>query len=56
MTRGEQRYTQRREQILQRIREGKVSASMSGIEYYDRPWADLDPQEQARLELIDDQR
>jgi hypothetical protein len=33
--------TRKREQILERIRAGKVSASMSGIEYYP-PWDEAD--------------
>jgi hypothetical protein len=36
------RYDERRESILESIRQGKVSASMSGIEYYDKPWNELD--------------
>lgn len=31
-----------REAILAEIREGRRSASMSGIELYPKPWADLD--------------
>lgn len=35
-------YDGRRNKILNSIAEGKVSASMSGIEYYPKPWAELD--------------
>lgn len=37
------RYNARREEILGRIARGEVSASMSGIEYYPRPWEELNP-------------
>lgn len=36
------RYDEHREGLLGSIRAGKVSASMSGIEYYPKPWAELD--------------
>lgn len=36
------RYDSRREEILAAIRDKRVSASMSGIEYYEKPWAELD--------------
>jgi hypothetical protein len=36
------RYDARREEILQLIEDRRASASMSGIEYYPKPWAELD--------------
>ena len=36
------RYNRRRREILQGIQDKKCSASMSGIEYYPKPWEDLD--------------
>lgn len=36
-------YDKRRQEILRRIEAGEISASMSGIEYYPKPWAELDP-------------
>lgn len=36
-------YDGQREDILRRIRERKISASMSGIEYYDKPWSEASP-------------
>jgi hypothetical protein len=38
-------YTKKRNSILNRIREGLVSVSMSNIEYYDKPWDDLTREE-----------
>ena len=35
-------YDARRAEILGRIERRECSASMSGIEYYHKPWADLD--------------
>jgi hypothetical protein len=35
-------YDQRRNDILAKIRNSDVSASMSGIEYYPKPWSELD--------------
>lgn len=40
---AQRHYDGRRADILEAIRAGKVSASMSGIEYYPKPWAKLDP-------------
>lgn len=37
-----ERYDARRAENLQAIREQRISASMSGIEHYPKPWADLD--------------
>lgn len=36
------RYDEQREKILAALRGGETSRSMSGIEYYPKPWADLD--------------
>lgn len=36
------RYDAKRNAILANIRDGRSSASMSGIEYCPKPWADLD--------------
>lgn len=38
----EKRYNAQRESILDNIRQGSVSASMSGIEYFHKPWSELD--------------
>ncbi len=38
---AERQYTERRNAILARINAGECSASMSGIEYYPYPWAEL---------------
>ena len=35
-------YDETRNQILARVQAGKISASMSGIEYYPKPWSELD--------------
>jgi len=46
------RYTAERNQILARIRAGKVSASMSGIEYYHADWDQLNPNDKGDMMLI----
>ncbi len=37
-----ERYEAKREEILRRIRDGEISASMSGIDSYPKPWSELD--------------
>ena len=36
-------YDATRERILERVRLGHCSASMSGLDFMDKPFADLDP-------------
>lgn len=47
-----ERYDARRNEILENIRLGKSSASMSGIEYYPKPWAELDIDDPSDLYTI----
>jgi hypothetical protein len=47
-----ERYEAERDRILTRIRNGERSASMSGIEYYPKPWAELDVTNDADLQII----
>lgn len=47
-----QRYDDRRAKILAAIREGQTSASMSGIEYYPKPWIELNVADPADLNTI----
>ena len=46
------RYDERREATLQAIRDRKTSASMSGIEYFPKPWAELDMSDPYHLGII----
>ena len=46
------RYDARREAILETINSGKSSASISGIEYYPKPWAELDMASDSDLGII----
>jgi hypothetical protein len=39
------RYDDERNAIIARIKAGSVSASMSGIEYYQRPWDETPPEQ-----------
>ena len=45
-------YDARREGILTKIRKGEVSASMSGIEYYHKPWSELDMNNEVDVLII----
>jgi hypothetical protein len=45
------KYNSLRQERLDCIRNGG-SASMSGIEYYPKPWADLDPSDRNDLVII----
>ena len=46
------RYESSRNAILMAIREGRVSASMSGIEYCDKPWGELDMSDDGDMQTI----
>lgn len=46
------RYEEYRRGILESIRAGRVSASMSGIEYYHKPWDALSPDSPADVETL----
>jgi len=48
----EQRYEADRQAKLDRIRNGEVSASMSGIEYHPKPWGELDVNNPSDLQII----
>jgi hypothetical protein len=45
-------YDEKRNRILAAIETGEVSASMSGIEYYPKPWVDLDMNDPFDVSLI----
>jgi len=48
----EQRYEADRQAKLDRIKNGEVSASMSGIEYHPKPWGELDVNDPSDLQII----
>jgi len=48
----EQRYEADRQAKLDRINNGEVSASMSGIEYHPKPWGELDVNNPSDLQII----
>ena len=46
------RYDEQRNSIIEAIHNGHTSASMSGIEYYPKPWAELDVSDFGDCQII----
>jgi hypothetical protein len=47
------KYDEERNRIIEKIRNRECSASMSGIEYFPKPWAELDPNNSSDKFIID---
>lgn len=46
------KYNKARADIIARLKEGNISASMSGIEYYPKPWEELDTEDEGDMFIL----